>query len=108
MRRRSGESRRGVMTIDCAPAATHVFTLGLLVLFAHQPAVCYGVLGLFLGVVTATKEYQDDRKLREGLLVGFFRSGLVTLGSLQAYWLKPRIRGEASTKSTIGNDRALP
>ena len=38
--------------------------LGLLVLFAHHPAVCYGVLGLFLGVVTATKEYQDDRKLR--------------------------------------------
>ena len=82
--------------------------LGLLVLFAHHPAVCYGVLGLFLGVVTATKEYQDDRKLREGLLAGFFRSGLVTLGSLQAYWLKPLIRGEASAMSTIGNDRALP
>ena len=82
--------------------------LGLLVLFAHQPAVCCGVLGLFLGVVTATKEYQDDRKLREGLLVGFFLSGLVTLGSLQAYWLKPLIRGEASAMSTIGNDRALP
>jgi Na+/H+ antiporter NhaD/arsenite permease-like protein len=30
--------------------------------------------------------------LREGLLVGFFLAGLVTLGSLQAYWLKPLIQ----------------
>jgi hypothetical protein len=66
----------------------HVVTLGLVVMFAHHPDVFYGVLVLFLGVVTATKEYQDDLKLREGLLVGFFLAGLVTLGSLQAYWLK--------------------
>jgi len=31
-------------------------------------------------------------KLREGLLVGFFLAGLVILGSLQAYWLKPLIQ----------------
>ena len=35
--------------------------------------------------------HQDALKLREGLLVGFFLAGLVTLGSLQAYWLKPLI-----------------
>ena len=46
---------------------------------------------LFLGLTMATREYQDNLKLREGLLVGFFLAGLVTLGSLQAYWLKPLI-----------------
>ena len=39
---------------------------------------------LFLGLVSATREYQDGLKLREGLLVGFFLAGLVTLGSLQS------------------------
>jgi Na+/H+ antiporter NhaD/arsenite permease-like protein len=53
--------------------------------------VFFGVFMIFLGLVTATREYQDQLKLKEGLLVGFFLAGLVTLGSLQAYWLKPLI-----------------
>jgi len=70
----------------------HVVTLGMVVMFAHHPDVFFGVLVLFLGVVVATKEYQDTLKLREALLVGFFLAGLVTLGSFQAYWLKPLIQ----------------
>lgn len=70
----------------------HVFFLVLVVAFAHHPDVFFGVLVLFLGLVTATQEYQDRLQLREGLLVGFFLAGLVTLGSLQAYWLKPLIQ----------------
>ncbi len=31
-------------------------------------------------------------ELREGLLVDFFLAGLVSVGSLQAYWLKPLIQ----------------
>lgn len=69
----------------------HVFFLGTVVAFAHHPDVFFGVFMLFLGLVTATREYQDSLKLKEGLLVGFFLAGLVTLGSLQAYWLKPLI-----------------
>ena len=69
----------------------HIISLALVVFFAHHPDVFYGILVLFLGVVTATREYQDELKLRESLLVGFFLSGLVVLGSLQAYWLKPLI-----------------
>ncbi len=72
--------------------AAHVVFLALVVAFAHHPNVFFGILVLFLGLVTATREYQDDLKLREGLLVGFFLAGLVTLGSLQAYWLKPLIQ----------------
>ena len=70
----------------------HVIFLGLIVAFAHHPDVFFGIFVLFLGVVTATSEFQEPLKLREGLLVGFFLSGLVTLGSLQAYWLKPLIQ----------------
>lgn len=69
----------------------HVVFLGTVVAFAHHPDVFFGVFMLFLGLVTATREYQDSLKLKEGLLVGFFLAGLVTLGSLQAYWLKPLI-----------------
>lgn len=69
----------------------HVVFLAAVVLFAHHPDVFFGVFMLFLGLTTATREYQDNLKLREGLLVGFFLAGLVTLGSLQEYWLKPLI-----------------
>jgi len=69
----------------------HLFFLGLVVGFAHYPDVVLGVLMIFLGLVTATREYQDQLKLREGLLVGFFLSGLVVLGSLQSWWLRPLI-----------------
>ncbi len=69
----------------------HILFLATVVFFAHHPDVFLGVMMLFLGLTTATREYQDSLKLREGLLVGFFLAGLVTLGSLQAYWLKPLI-----------------
>jgi Na+/H+ antiporter NhaD/arsenite permease-like protein len=69
--------------------AIHLLSLGLVVAFAHYPDVFFGVLVLFLGVVTVTKEYQDELHLREALLVGFFLAGLVTLGTPQAYWLRP-------------------
>ncbi|MBA4016908.1 MAG: hypothetical protein C0483_06960 [Pirellula sp.] len=69
----------------------HLLFLAAVVAFAHHPDVFFGVLMLFLGLTTATREYQDNLKLREGLLVGFFLAGLVTLGSLQEYWLRPLI-----------------
>lgn len=71
--------------------ALHVLFLALIVAFAHHPDVFFGVFVLFLGLAVATREYQEALKLREGLLVGFFLAGLVTLGSLQSYWLKPLI-----------------
>jgi hypothetical protein len=70
----------------------HLIFLALVVAFAHYPNVFFGVLVIFLGLTAVTKEHQDELKLREGLLVGFFLAGLVTLGSLQAYWLKPLIQ----------------
>lgn len=69
----------------------HLFLLAAVVYFSHHPDIFFGIFMLFLGVTTATREYQDNLKLREGLLVGFFLAGLVTLGSLQEYWLRPLV-----------------
>lgn len=71
--------------------ALHLAFLAAVVFFAHHPDVFFGIVMLFLGLTIATREYQDQLKLREGLLVGFFLAGLVTLGSLQEYWLRPLI-----------------
>jgi predicted cation transporter len=48
-----------------------------------------GLFLFFLGFTTVTQEYQDQIKLKESLLVGFFLGGLVTLGGVQAWWLQP-------------------
>jgi len=82
--------------------AAHLAFLAAVVGFAHYPDVFFGILMLFLGLVTATREYQDDLKLREGLLVGFFLAGLVTLGSLQSYWLKPLIQSLSGSALFFG------
>lgn len=84
------QNRRG----DGIPAwltLTHLGSLGCVVAFAHHPDVFFGVFMIFLGIVYATLRHQDGLKFREGLLVGFFLAGLVTLGSLQSWWLKPLI-----------------
>ena len=71
----------------------HLGLMGGVVAFAHHPDVFFGVFMVFLGIVYATLRHQDGLKFREGLLVGFFLAGLVTLGSLQSWWLKPLITG---------------
>jgi Putative Na+/H+ antiporter len=80
----------------------HLGFLAAVVAFAHHPDVFFGIFILFLGLVTATREYQDALKLREGLLVGLFLAGLVTLGSLQAYWLKPLIQSLSGSALFFG------
>lgn len=82
--------------------ALHVCFLAMVVGFSHHPEVFFGVFMIFLGMVTATKEFQDPLKLREGLLVGFFLAGLVTLGKLQDYWVSPLIRSLESGQLYFG------
>ena len=69
--------------------ALHILFLVLIVLTAHHGVIFIGLFLFFLGVATITQEYQDDLKLRQGLLVGFFLAGLVVLGGLQRWWLQP-------------------
>lgn len=67
----------------------HILFLALVVMTAHHMVVFFGIFLFFLGFTTVTQEYQDPVKLKESLLVGFFLGGLVTLGSLQKWWLQP-------------------
>jgi Na+/H+ antiporter NhaD/arsenite permease-like protein len=69
--------------------ALHIFLLFLIVLFAHEPRVFLGVLLTFLALAHAYPRFQDKLILREGLMVGCFLGGLVTLGGLQEWWLRP-------------------
>lgn len=70
-------------------SATHLLFLGTVVVSSHHLAVFAGIFLFFLGLVSVTREYQDELKLREGLLVAFFLGGLVVLGGQQRWWLEP-------------------
>lgn len=67
----------------------HIIFLALVVFTAHHMVFFLGLFLFFLGFAQVTQEYQDKIKLKESLLVGFFLGGLVTLGGVQAWWLKP-------------------
>ncbi|MCA9010186.1 MAG: putative Na+/H+ antiporter [Planctomycetaceae bacterium] len=84
-------------TIPAWLTILHFVFLASVVAFAHHPDIFFGIFMIFLGLVTATREYQDSLKLREGLLVGFFLAGLVTLGKPQAWWLDPLIKNPQMT-----------
>ena len=67
----------------------HLLFLAGIVVFAHHPALFMGLLMFFMGFTTAYARHQDRLMLREGLLVAFFLAGLVVLGGMQQWWLKP-------------------
>ncbi len=69
----------------------YIFLLILVVVSAHQPVVFAGLFLLFLGLHSLTGKYQNKIHLRQGLLVGFFLSGLVILGGPQRWWLEPML-----------------
>jgi hypothetical protein len=76
----------------------HLAFLVGVVLFAHHPAVFMGLLLFFLGYTTAYPRDQSPLILREALLVAFFLAGLVVLGGLQAWWLKPILQSLDATQ----------
>ncbi|OGH86478.1 MAG: hypothetical protein A2493_02695 [Candidatus Magasanikbacteria bacterium RIFOXYC12_FULL_33_11] len=71
--------------------AIHILLMEGVVYFNHHTIVFFLIFLLFLGVTEVTNEYQDELKLREALLVGYFLMGLVILGGLQRWWLEPTI-----------------
>lgn len=70
----------------------HLLMLMGVVVFAHHPVLFMGLFLVFLGVAEAYKRHQNELVLREGLMVALFLAGLVTLGSLQQWWLDPVLR----------------
>lgn len=67
----------------------HLLLLFIVVYTSHHPVVFIAIFLLFLGLVTVTEKYQDQLKLKQSLLVGIFLAGLVVLGTMQAWWLRP-------------------
>ena len=67
----------------------HLFFMAWTVFFAHFPALFIGGFLFFLAFVTTTFHHQEDVRLKPALLVGFFLSGLVIHGGLQAWWIAP-------------------
>jgi Putative Na+/H+ antiporter len=106
------DSRRGA--IPFWVTAIHLGFLAFTVAQSHYPVLVIGGLLFFLGFTTATAAYQAPLDLRAPLLVGFFLGGLVTHGSLQAWWITPVLGRLSETPLFLGaglltafNDNAL-
>lgn len=86
-------SNKSLAIADRWMALTHILFLVAVVFFSHHIVLIISIFLFFLGWHSATNEYQDQLRLKESLLVGFFLAGLVTLGNLQDWWLKPLLSG---------------
>ena len=80
---------------------------------AHHPALFIAGLLFYVGFAKATSTYQNTLDLKPPLLVGFFLSGLVIHGGLQAWWIAPVLSSLnevslmfAATALTAFNDNA--
>ena len=72
-------------------SGSHIFFIALTVLHSHHMSFFIPLFLMFLGWAAVSKEFQDELRIRESLLVAFFLGGLVTLGQLQAWWLQPTL-----------------
>ncbi|MCK0507010.1 putative Na+/H+ antiporter [Aromatoleum anaerobium] len=96
------DARSKDRTVPWALITAHVAFLVGIVYFAHHPIVFVGLFLLFLGVAEGYRHYHDRLMLREGLMVGFFLAGLVTLGALQQWWLQDILAGMDTTALYFG------
>jgi len=80
----------------------HLGVLALVVSTAHHPAIFIAFFLFFIGMMDVTREFQDGPKLRESLLVAFFLAGLVVLGGMQAWWLRPTLAALSPTQLFFG------
>lgn len=69
--------------------AVHFAFLAAVVVLAHHPVAFLGLFLLFLGFTQAYERHQSPLIIREALLVAFFLAGLVVLGGMQEWWLRP-------------------
>ena len=82
--------------------ATHLAFLIAVVMTAHHPKVFIGLLLFFVGIAQAYSRHQDRLILREGLLVAFFLAGLVVLGGMQDWWLRPLLLSMGQDSVFVG------
>jgi hypothetical protein len=65
----------------------HIFTIVVIVITSHYPAIFIGIFLFFLGFHQATKAFQYPIHLARPLLIGLFLAGLVIHGGLQGWWV---------------------
>lgn len=80
----------------------HLIALALVVYTSHHTIFFLGLFLFFLGFCEVTQEYQDEIKLKESLLVGFFLAGLIVLGGMQDWWLKDLLASMGNFTLYIG------
>ncbi len=80
-------------TVPWPLVAVHVALLAAVIAAAHHPVIFLGLFLLFLGIAQAYRQHQSRLILKEALLVGFFLAGLVVLGGMQQWWLRPIVEG---------------
>lgn len=93
----------------------HLLFLVAVILSAHHPKVFIAAFFLFLGLMMITHSLQDKLKIKESLLVGFFLAGLICLGTMQAWWIRPLLTSlgdhalfiGATTLTSITDNAAL-
>ena len=93
---------RGPAVVPLWITLVHLLFMGLVVYGAHHPVFFLALFLFFLGFHYMTEFHQDSVKLRESLLVGFFLAGLVTLGTLQAWWIRPVLAGLGDVALYLG------
>ena len=59
------------------------------VLTVHSTYLFMAGLLFFFGFHAVSRNWQEELQIRPAVMVGFFLAGLVTLGTLQAWWLEP-------------------
>lgn len=94
--------KSGSTSVPFWVSAVHLLFLAPVVVFAHAPILFTGLFLMFLGFVRATKEYQSELKIKEGLLVGFFLAGLIVLGGPQRWWLEPLLASLTTLQLYLG------
>ncbi len=68
---------------------SHILFMAWTVWTMHDPALFVGGFLFFIAFIRATAHHQEDLRLRDPLMVGFFLAGLVTHGGLQGWWVAP-------------------
>ncbi len=80
----------------------HLVFLFLTVVTLHHPAIFIFLFLFFLAFTSATKEYQYSVGAKTPIMVAFFLAGLVTHGSLQAWWIEPLLNNLSAIPLYLG------
>ena len=70
-------------------SVAHILFLILIILTFHKPILFLGICFLFFCFFNLTKKYQEKLKIKDSFMVSFFLAGIICLGTLQTWWLRP-------------------